>query len=837
MPNFSVDQLRGIMEKPTHIRNISVIAHVDHGKSTLMDSLISTAGIFADTRAEEARLMNTRNDEQERSITIKSACVSLHYQQKEKKKPYLINLVSSPGHLDFSSEVTAALRVSDGALVLVDCIEGVCVQTETVLRQAISQRIKPVLFLNKVDRIFLEYQYDFEEVYQNLRKSVESVNVIVATYKDKKLGDIQVSPDIGNVGFGSGLHGWGFTLLDFAKLYANKFGLPKGKLIKKFWGNNWFDPKTGKWVKKNSDKQLIRGFCEFVLKPLRKLMYLISHKKKKTYKMLFKLLKIELTAAELKLRRKPLLMVALRKWIPAGDAVLSMIVKHLPSPVVAQKYRCEKLYTGPMDDATAQGIRNCDSKCGLSVYVSKMVPTSEIGRFIAFGRVFSGTVMAGQTVRILGPDYTHGGKSDLYVKKIPQTLLMMGRYTEQVSSVPAGNMVGLVGVDQYLMKSGTISTSEDTHPFKTMKFSVATVVRVAVEPTRAEHLPKLVEGLKRLSKSDPLVRCTTATTGEHIIRGAGELHLQICLKDLRDEFLKGAEITVSDPIVSYTETIAGVTGSDGIHPLICAARSPNKQNCLFMNAEPLRTELCKLIENDEITSADNPRSRARRLTHEFDWDMKAAKKIWAFGCPPDAKANLLVNNSKGVQFLNEVKEHVVSAFNNTTAAGALCDEVLRGVRANIDDMTLHADAIHRGAGQIIPCARNALHACQVGSCPRLMEPMYKVNITVPISAQAGVYTTLSKRRGQIQKIKDRIGTNYIKIQAYLPVVESFGFTEMLRKSTGGKAFPRMKFSHWQLVGGDPMKEGSTANKIVKAIRKRKGLKEALLEFVDYSDRW
>jgi len=833
----SFDQLRGIMHKPSQIRNISVIAHVDHGKSTLMDALVSKAGVFADKRAGEARLMDTRIDEKERLITIKSACVSLHYQKKDRKKQYLINLVNSPGHLDFSSEVTAALRVTDGALVLVDCIEGVRVQTETVLRQAISERIKPVLFLNKVDRIFLERPYDFEEVYQSLRNSVEMVNVIVATYKDKKLGDIDVYPDVGNVGFGSGLHGWGFTLHDFAKLYANKFGLPKGKLMKKLWGNNWFDPKTGKWVKKNRNNKLTRGFCEFVLKPLRKLMWLIANKKKKTYKMLFKLLKIELTKTELKLPRKALLNVALRKWIPVGDAVLSMIVNRLPSPVEAQKYRCAKLYTGPLDDATAQAIRMCDSKSGLSIYVSKMLPTAELGRFIALGRVFSGTVSSGQTVRILGPDYMHGQKRDLYIKNIPQTLLMMGRHTEQVSNVPAGNMVGLVGVDQYLLKSGTISTSEDTHPFKTMKFSVATVVRIAVEPKQAQDLPKVVEGLKRLSKSDPLVRCTREKTGEHIIRGAGELHLQICLKDLREQFLRGAEIKVSEPIVSYAETIAGASGSDGIHPSICTARSPNKQNCLFMKAEPLHSDLRKLIEKGDIMPTDNPRSRARRLADEFGWDTKAARKIWAFGCPPDATANLLVNTSKGVQSLNEIKEHVVSAFNNTTAAGALCEEVLRGVRANIEDATLHADAIHRGAGQIIPCARMALYACQMGSSPRMMEPVYKVNITVPISAQAGVYATINKRRGVILKVKERAGMQYIKIQAYLPVAESFGFTQMLRKRTGAQAFPRMKFSHWQIVGGDPLEEGSGANMIARAIRKRKGLRDTIHHFENYSNRW
>jgi len=841
MVNFTVDHLRGLMANPSQIRNISVIAHVDHGKSTLTDSLISKAGIIANKKSGESRFMDTRADEQARLITIKSACVSIHYERplskKKKKGPFLINLINSPGHLDFSPEVTAALRVTDGALVLVDSVEGVCVQTETVLRQAIAERIKPVLFLNKLDRIFLEHQYNVEEVYQNFRNSVESVNVIVSTYKNKKLNDMEVSPDLGNVGFGSGLFSWGFTLDNFVTLYANMFGLNKRKLMKKFWGDNYWNPKKGKWVKKNLGNKLTRGFCEFVLKPLRKLMYLIMNKKKKIYRQVLKTLKITLSKSELKLRRKDLLMLALQKFIPIKDAVLSMIVDHLPSPVKAQEYRCETLYTGPQDDATAQAIRKCSAEGGLSVYVSKMVPTSELGRFIAFGRVFSGTVATGQKVRILGPDYVHGGKRDLYIKKVQRTLLMMGRSTEQVPHVPAGNVVGLMGFQQYLLKSGTVCTLEDTYPFNTMKFSVASVVRVAVEPKSAKDLPKLLEGLKRLSKSDPLVRCSRAKTGEHIIAGAGELHLQVCVQDLRDEYLKGAEITVSEPIVSFAETIIEKTGSDGTHPKICAARSPNKQNSIFMNAEPLNADLCNLIENGEIKITDKPRPRARRLVSEFNWDAKAAGKIVAFGCPPDAKANILVNNTKGLHLMNEVKEYVVSAFNSSTAAGALCDEVVRGVRTNIDDITLHADAMHRGAGQIIPCARNVFNACQVASGPRLMEPMYKVNITVPANVQKNVYIAINRRRGKIVKIKQRSGSHLVKIQAHLPVMESFGFADMLRKTTGGHAFPRMRFSHWNLVSGDPFEEGSKANKIVMGVRKRKGLREVMTEYGGYSDRW
>merc|ERR1719273_589487 len=452
-----------------------------------------------------------------------------------------------------------------------------------------------------------------------------------------------------------------------------------------------------------------------------------------------------------------------------------------------------------MEDSVVKHIQNCDADGPLMMYVSKMVPTSEKGRFIAFGRVFAGTVKTGQTVRIMGPDYEVGKKKDLYVKKIQRTLLMMGRYTEQISDCPAGNLIGLMGVDQYILKTGSISTCDEAHPFNTMKFSVAAVVRVAVEPKNAQDLPKLVEGLKRLSKSDPLVQCSTAKTGEHIIAGAGELHLEICLKDLKEQYMKGAGIKVSEPVVSFAETVSERTGTDEAFPAQCVSKSPNKHNRLYVYAEPMDLELCGEIEKDEIKQTDDAMARARILAERYSWDVNHARKIWCFGCPPDAKANILCDVSKGVQFLHEIKDHCVSSFTNSTGGGVICDEVLRGCRFNIEDVTLHADAIHRGAGQIMPCARKVYYAAEIASSPKMMEPMYLIDITVPQNAHSGVYSTLNKRRGEIHKIEERIGTPLTQIQAFLPVMESFGFTEMLRKSTGGQAFPQMKFSHWQMV--------------------------------------
>ncbi|ORE19261.1 P-loop containing nucleoside triphosphate hydrolase protein, partial [Rhizopus microsporus] len=409
---------------------MSVIAHVDHGKSTLSDSLVSKAGIISSGRAGEARYMDTRKDEIERGITIKSTAISMYFEmseedikeikgQKTDGTAFLINLIDSPGHVDFSSEVTAALRVTDGALVVVDCIDGVCVQTETVLRQALGERIKPVICLNKVDRALLELQLDKEELYQSFSRTIESVNVIISTYIDEALGDCQVYPEKGTVAFASGLHGWGFTLRQFANRYAKKFGVDKEKMMTKLWGNNFFNPKTKKWSTKATDaegKPLERAFNMFVLDPIYRIFDSIMNFKKEQTATLLEKLEITLSSDEKDLDGKALLKVVMRKFLPCGDALLEMICIHLPSPITSQAYRSALLYEGPTDDECAIGIRNCDPNGPLMLYVSKMVPTSDKGRFYAFGRVFSGTVRAGMKVRIQGPNYVPGSKNDLAVK-------------------------------------------------------------------------------------------------------------------------------------------------------------------------------------------------------------------------------------------------------------------------------------------------------------------------------------------------------------------------------------------------------------------------------------
>jgi elongation factor 2 len=835
MVNFTIDEIRAIMDKPDNIRNMSVIAHVDHGKSTLSDSLICKAGIIANKAAGDARYTDTREDEKERGITIKSTGVSLYYEYDAHgtgvKSPYLINLIDSPGHVDFSSEVTAALRVTDGALVVVDCVEGVCVQTETVLRQAMGEKIRPVLMVNKIDRSILELQLDGESMYQNFVRVVDLANVIISNYEQPDMGDLLVHPSKGNVAFGSGKECWGFTLTKFSRMYAAKFKIDSDKLMTKLWGDNFFDQDSKKWQSESQTeggKTLKRAFVQFCMEPVIKLTRSIMEGNTEQMNKMLQVINLNLTSEDKELKGKQLLKAIMSNWLNAADTLLEMMVLHLPSPKTAQRYRVTFLYEGPQDDVCAQGIRECDPKGPLMLYISKMVPTTDRGRFFAFGRVFSGTVATGQKVRIMGPNYKPGKKDDLNVKSVQRTVLMMGRTVEYIPDVPCGNTVGLVGVDQYLVKTGTISDHEDAHNIRVMKYSVSPVVRVAVEPKNAQDLPKLIDGLNKLAKSDPLVLVVHEESGQHIIAGCGELHVEICLNDLQKEYAN-CEIKQSEPIVTYKESVSDLSDQ------VCLSKSANKHNRLYCTAQPLQEGLPDLIEKGELGPKDDPKLRAKRLNEEFEWDKEDAQRIWGFG-PENAGPNMLIDMTKGVQFMNEIKDSMESAFQWATKEGPMCEENMRQVRVNIVDVALHTDAIHRGGGQLIPAARRVYYATELTAKPRLQEPIFLAEITAPLDAMGGVYQCLNQRRGIISEEEPVQGTPLNQVKAFLPVSESFGFTAHLRALTAGQAFPQCVFHHWAEVTGDPLDSTTKAFEIVMAIRKRKGLKEGIPDLSNYVDK-
>jgi elongation factor 2 len=844
MVNFTVDQVRELMDDAKQIRNMSVIAHVDHGKSTLSDSLVGAAGIIKMEEAGDKRLMDTRADEIARGITIKSTAISMHYrvpvemvaELKDDERDFLINLIDSPGHVDFSSEVTAALRVTDGALVVVDCVEGVCVQTETVLRQALTERIRPVVFINKVDRAIMELQLDPEEAYQGFQKTLQNVNVVIATYNDPVMGDLQVTPENGTVAVGSGLQAWAFSIPRFARMYASKFGVDVSKMCERLWGDNFFDAKNKKWIKSETNAQgdrVKRAFCQFCMDPIYQVFdAALNEKKEKLDKMLTSL-KITLTPEEREQAPKKVVKTIMMKFLPAAETLLEMIVVQLPSPKKAQFYRADMLYSGEAnpEDKFFMGIKNCDQTAPLMLYISKMTPTADKGRFFAFGRIFSGKVRSGQKCRIMGNNYTYGKKTDLFDDKpIQRTVLMMGRYQEAVEDMPCGNVCGLVGVDKYIIKSATI-TDEGcaAYPLKDMKYSVSPVVRVAVEAKNAADLPKLVEGLKRLAKSDPLVVCSIEESGEHIVAGAGELHLEICLKDLQDDFMNGAPLKISEPVVSFRETVTEVSDRQ------CLSKSANKHNRLFCKAEPLTEELSLDIEDGKAGPEADAKVRGKLLTEKYEWDPTDAKKIWTYG-PDGAGPNVIVDVTKGVQNMNEMKDSFIAAWQWATKEGAMCDENMRGIRVNIEDITMHADAIHRGGGQIIPTARRVSYACELTAQPRLMEPVFLVDIQTVESAMGGIYNVLTRRRGIIIGEENRPGTPIYNVRAYLPVAESFGFTGDLRAATAGQAFPQMVFDHWQQFPGNPLEAGTLAETTVLAIRKRKGLREGVPTLDSYNDK-
>jgi len=362
-----------------------------------------------------------------------------------------------------------------------------------------------------------------------------------------------------------------------------------------------------------------------------------------------------------------------------------------------------------------------------------------------------------------------------------------------------------------------------------MKFSVSPVVRVAVEAKSAADLPKLVEGLKRLAKSDPMVVITIEESGEHIVAGAGELHMEICLNDLQNDYMNGAPLKISDPVVSYRETVTEET------PVECMSKSPNKHNRLYMKALPLGEDLTNHIDRGDMTPRDDFKLRGRVLADDYGWDVEVARKIWAFG-PDIVGPNIICDATKAVQYLSEIKDSVVGGFNWVTKEGVIAEENMRGICFQMLDVTMHADAIHRGGGQIIPTARRCMYACEYISGPRLMEPMFLVEIQCPDTAMGGIYSCLNRRRGHVFEENQRPGTPLYSVKAYLPVAESFGFDSDLRAQTSGQAFPQCVFDHWQLMPGDPMTEGKTRDELVAGIRKRKGLTPELPPLDRFKDK-
>ncbi|KAJ6601205.1 eukaryotic translation elongation factor 2 [Mycena vulgaris] len=827
MVRVSLDQMRELVGRPSNSRHITIISAAGGGITTLEDLLLSKAGLSSGAPlvlydVHDPRGQLRINERDLSSTKIKPEMSSLYFElpiehNPNQEGPFVINMVAFP---DSATEMISALRMTDGALLLVDVFDGIGAQTEMMLRHVLAERVKPVLFINKVDRVLMDKLSDQEDLFVSFRDAIQGVNDIISMNRDPALGDVQVQPEKGTVVFGSGLQGWAFTLHQFARRYSKKFGVDERKMLKRLWGNHFFDPGAKSWTVNDhgeDGERFQRGFTHFVLDPIYKLFDAVLSVDKPVIEHILQKLGITLGPDEDFLEGKALLKAIMRKFLPATDALLETVVLNLPSPLAAQRYRAEILYDGPATDAAALSIKNCDPNGPLVVYISKLVPIvapAEKGRFYAFGRVFSGTVRCGDKIRVQGPKYVPGSKSDLFIRSVTGVVAMHGMSVGPLEDCPAGSLVGIAGVDQFLVRSGTLTDLEShSHSIRTARYSGASVVQVYVDIKNAAHLPRLVEGLKQLSKSHPHVQTWVSESGAHIIGAEDEHQLEMSVKYLEEDV--SIALTKSPPIISYRETVTTKSST------VAMSKSPNKKRHLFVVAMPLAPELATAIEDAPI-GARGFAMRSRILAAANDWDADDARKIWCFG-PDNTGPNVLVDATKGVPYLNELKDGVASGFQWATSEGVCAEEPLRAVRFDIVDYMHHSEGprIMRGNGQNVPTARRVCYAACLLATPAIQEPVYLVEIQCPESSLAGVRIYLADRRGVILSEEPRRVTSLFTLRAHLPVSDSLGLSVDMRSYS---ATVHIVFDHWTTMAGSPLETGSRVEELVIAIRVRKGLK-------------
>ncbi|RLI42529.1 elongation factor EF-2 [Candidatus Bathyarchaeota archaeon] len=722
MPKFrQTSEILRLMSRKEDIRNIGIIAHIDHGKTTMTDSLLAEAGLLSPKIAGEARALDYLEEEQKRGITIKTANISLLHEMGG--RPYVINLIDTPGHVDFTGKVTRALRAIDGAVVVVDAVEEVMVQTETVTRQALQERVKPLLFINKVDRLIKELKLTPDEIQKKLVRIIRDFNNLIDMYGEKEFKEKwKVDPSKETVAFGSALHKWGFTV-NIAQQKGVKF------------------------------KDVVDAYS------------------KNEYQ-------------------------ALPQLIPLHTAILDMVVKNVPNPIEAQKYRIPKVWKGDIDSEIGQAMLNCDDK-GPTVMCITQAQMDPHAGLVATGRLFSGTIREGDQVHLVG------AKKDY---RVQQVSMYMGAFREVVGEISAGNIAALLGLD--LARAGE-TLIDVTHkdimvPFERIKYVSEPVVTIAIEPKHPKDLPRLVDAMNRLSIEDPnLVTTINKETGEYLLSGMGELHLEIAVKFLRD-YGGGMEIVTSRPIVVYRESVAG-------QGAIAMAKSPNKHNRFWIQVEPLEEKVIEMIEKGDLVEEMGRKRMGNVLYKEAGWPTEEARNVWAL----EEHKNIIIDLTKGIQYLREVRDMVISGFRWACQAGPLCEEPLRGVKVKLMDAQLHEDPVHRGPAQIMPAVRRAILGSFLTAQPVLLEPIYKIGISVPAQWVGECSSIITRKRGRILASEQK-GV-LTMITGYIPVAETFGLSADIRSATSGHAFWQCTFDHWEKA------PESVAAEVIRQIRERRGL--------------
>lgn len=836
----STQFLLGLMSNPNLVRNVALVGNLHHGKTLFMDMLVEQThhiSTFDPKNEKHMRYTDTRIDEQERRISIKAVPMSLVLEDSNSKS-YLINIMDSPGHVNFSDEMSAALRLADGAVLVVDAAEGVMVNTERAIRHAIQECLPIVVVINKVDRLITELKLPPKDAYHKLRHTIEVINNHIAA-ASSTAGNVQViDPAAGNVCFASATAGWSFTLQSFAKLYVKLHGVAfdATKFASRLWGDIYYHPDTRTFKKKPPASGGERSFVQFILEPLYKIYSQVIGEHRKSVEATLAELGVTLPNSAYRLNVRPLLRLACSSVFGTATGFTDMLVQHIPCGKEAASRKVDHIYTGPKDTVLYKSMENCDASGPLMVNITKLYPKSDCSVFDAFGRVYSGVIQTGQTVRVLGEGYSPEDEEDMTVKEVTKLWVYQARYRIPISKAPPGSWVLIEGVDASIMKTATLCNvdyDEDVYIFRPLQFNTLSVVKTATEPLNPSELPKMVEGLRKISKSYPLAITKVEESGEHTILGTGELYLDSIMKDLR-ELYSEVEVKVADPVVSFCETVVESSS------MKCFAETPNKKNKITMIAEPLERGLAEDIENG-VVSIDWPRKKLGDFFQtKYDWDLLAARSIWAFG-PDKQGPNILLDDTLPSEvdknLLNAVKDSIVQGFQWGAREGPLCDEPIRNVKFKIVDARIAPEPLHRGTGQIIPTARRVAYSAFLMATPRLMEPVYYVEIQTPIDCVSAIYTVLSRRRGHVTADVPQPGTPAYIVKAFLPVIESFGFETDLRYHTQGQAFCQSVFDHWAIVPGDPLDKSIVlrplepapiqhlAREFMVKTRRRKGMSE------------
>ncbi|KAJ9113090.1 hypothetical protein QFC20_001977 [Naganishia adeliensis] len=793
-----------MMDHPSMIRNVAVAGHLHHGKTSLMDTLVlETHQLTWDADAPS----------------------------------HLINLMDTPGHVNFVDEVASCARLSDGIVLVVDVVEGVMSNTEAIIKHALQEGLPMVLVINKMDRLILELRLPPSEAFFKIKHTIEEVNSVIASINPDE--SLRLSPERGNVAFASTQMGWVFTLRSFAQMYNDTYGaVDIDELAPRLWGNIYFNEKSRKFSKKPADPETRRSFVHFILEPLYKLYTQVMSEETESLKTTLAKLSITLKPACYKMDVRPLLKVVLEAFFGPARALVDMITEKIPSPVEAAASLISRTYTGPMTSEIAQSMQQCNPDGPAIVHITKLYHTADAQTFRAFGRVMSGTIRQGQLVKVLGEGYSPEDEEDMVSQSIDNIWLHESRYVVETDHASAGNLVLLGGVDASISKTATIvarDVDEELYIFKPIKHMTQSVLKIAVEPISPSELPKMLDGLRKINKSYPLVTTKVEESGEHIILGTGELYLDCVMHDLRRLFSE-IEIKVSDPVVKFCETVVETSA------LKCYADTPNKKNRITMIAEPLERGLAEDIEKGKVTMRMTNKERGKFFENNYQWDLLASRNIWAFG-PEEQGPNILVNDTLpsevDTKLLTSVKESIKQGFQWGAREGPLCDEPIRGVKFRILDASIAPEPIFRGGGQVIPTARRVCYSSFLMATPRLLEPVYYVEVQAPADCVAAVYTVLARRRGHVTKDTPKPGSPLYTVQAFIPVLDANGFETDLRMATQGQAFCQMNFDHWSVVPGDPTDTSiklrplepasgqALARDLVLKTRRRKGLSDSI----------